>query len=627
MTEVFTDINKTILPMKKNKFFLLLSLIVLTLQLGCSKNALFHSKPTRRPSNLRYNIQRPVPQKSIKPVQSVKSNPPVQNKTPKQSPTKSYLPSKSTFIASTQPAPSISTISIPTATPPPPPPTALPPPPPPPTALPPPPPPPPKAVQVTQQKSHYVFQDFFPYQRIQKTFHQVTNEKNKTTLFFQAFDRYGLSIRDLQEDELNLYENQIPIKNYTLSSESQRLDHKLEIVFVIDTAGSMKRYIDIIRNNITYLVNKLNEDQIHTNLCLVTFRDIVEKRCNFFFLDNPFTLQNENTLKFLSDISSLKLHGGGTYHQNALGGLLTAARHTPWNPSSQRMAILVTDALFWTPLYSHPEARTAPDYSTVLNALNKNNIQVFTLTQDYFGFSKNYFEYPSLAEATSGQWFNIKDLEEKSTQAILNHIRDQLNIFYKIEYVVEEQEGLNPFLPLQDREISLSTNTTQSFHEAEGIEIEVQNIHSNLPRGATTPQSYWPLDEENIKSNNIIVTVDGAKKEIDYDFFLQDGKIFFTNPSPEGSEVIVLYELEGLINNIQRHPLVLQSSTQMEPSNFSLLLNEKKADNTYFEIESANDGTLSLNLRNNIFSDEDPFDIRQSNGLNISLSYEAIQPR
>ena len=210
-----------------------------------------------------------------------------------------------------------------------------------------------------------VFQDFFPYRRVQKTYHQIVNEKNKTTLFFQAFDRHGLNIRDLQKDNLHLSENGIRIENYTISSERQRFDHKLEIVFVIDIAGSMKRYIDMVKNNIVNFVNKLEEDQIHVNLCLVTFRDSVEKRCRFFYPDNPLTPQNDNVLRFLDTLSRLELYRGyNEYHENVLGGMLTAARHTPWSPGNQRMIILATDALFWIPLlhranfyHSRPESR------------------------------------------------------------------------------------------------------------------------------------------------------------------------------------------------------------------------------------------------------------------------------
>ncbi len=596
--------------MKKNNFFLSLSLIILTLQLGCSKNALFHTKPIRQTNSLKHNAQRPA--FNVKPNQSINSKSPVQNTIPKKNspnipskqliptnpiqPTSSIFPAPTITAFSISPAPSITTTPLP-----------------------------PKAAPVAQQKSHHLFQDFFPYRWIQKSFQQITNENNKTTLFFQAFDHYGFNVRDLQKDDLHLSENQIDIKSYTLSSERERLDHKLEVVFVINTAGSMERYIDMIKNNITYLVNKLEEDQMHVNLCLVTFRDSIEKRCRFFYPDNPLTLQNENVLKFLDDISRLRLHRGyNEYHENVLGGMLEAIRHTPWNPGNQRMIILATDALFWIPLYnSRPESREAPDYQTVLNALKESNIQLFALTQDYNGFSKDYFKCPSLVEATSGQWFNIKTLEERNIQNIFNHIREQLNIFYKIEYFVEYQEGLNPFLALEDREINLTTTTIQNSHE-EDVQIEVQSIHSNLPEGADQLLSHWPLNEPDIKKDNVTVTVNRVRQKIGNDFFIENGQIFFEEPPPNSSEILVRYEFESLINNVKKHPLILQSSNHIEVSNLSLFLNEKKADQTYFEVESADDGSILLNLRSNVFSDEDPFNIRQSKGLSISFSYEAI---
>ena len=256
----------------------------------------------------------------------------------------------------------------------------------------------------------------------------------------------------------------------------------------------------------------------------------MEKPCQIFYPDNPVTPEDENILKFLSDLSRLKLHRGGVYQENALGGILEAARHTPWSPGNQRMIVLVTDALFWTPLnngsYGY-ESRTAPWYETVLDSVTTQNaIQVFAITQDHGGFSKDYFKQSSLVKATSGQWFNIKTLEEQDMQTIFDHIRDQLNVFYKIEYFVEDQEGLNALLSLEDRKINLATNTTQN----QDTQIEIQDIQSNLPEGAKL-QSHWPLGETNIKNDNISVTVDGVNKELGQDFLIEDGQISFYRTS------------------------------------------------------------------------------------------------
>ena len=586
--------------MKKNKLFVLL--LTLTFQLGCSKNALFHvnyaglSKTNRKTHTQRPVLVSPNPNKSNQP-------------TPKQNPDLSnpYVSSRPTLnltdpIVQSKPIvqPKLSFA-----------------------------PPPPKTM-IAQQRTHHIFQDIFPYRWIQKSFYQTVNERNKTTLFFQAFNNYDLNIRDLEKENLHLSENHIEVKNYTLSSERERLDHKLEVVFVIDTAYSMEKYIDIIKNNITHFVRGLREDEIHADLCLVTFRDSVEKICSNFYPDNPLTPQNENALKFLNDISGLKLHKGyNEYRENILGGLLAAAEHTPWNPGNQRMIILATDAFFWEPEphNSRPEGKVAaaPDYPTVLDALTENNIQVFALAQDYRGFSRKNFRFPSLVEATSGRWFNIKTLEERTIGPIFNHIRDQFNIFYKIEYFVEDQEGLNPSLPLEDRQIDLTINEMwHPIFSYEGVDIQIAGIYSSTPEGAAKLQSSWPLSKVDINKKSLVVTVNGVDKKIDQDFFMEDGKIIFVESPSSGSEISIKYELGELINNIQKHPLILDQKHQPshEVLNFFLQLNGKEADHSYFEIESANDGSLSLHLKDQVFSDEDPFDIRQLDGLSISLSYE-----
>ena len=103
----------------------------------------------------------------------------------------------------------------------------------------------------------------------------------------------------MQKDDIVLSENGLEVENYTLSATERRLNHKLEVVFVIDVGADMERYSEAMEENITYFVNKLEEFQIHTNFCLLAFTDLVnEGQCDIFFPDNPITLQNENAVKF-----------------------------------------------------------------------------------------------------------------------------------------------------------------------------------------------------------------------------------------------------------------------------------------------------------------------------------------
>ena len=484
---------------------------------------------------------------------------------------------------------------------------------------------PPVPPEIIEKRSQHELHDTFTYTPIEDSFFQSTYNKNKTTLLFRAFDSYGLNIRNLQEEELTLSENQIEVTNYTLSSQSQKLDHTLEVVFAIDTGGSMDEYDHIVKENITYLVNKLAETQLHTSFCFVAFKDLVKRHCNNFFPDNPLTPQNDNILKFLSDISRLEFQRGGSYHQNALGGVLSASQ-APWNANTQRIVILITDALFWTSVNKGESKGTAPDYEDVLKSLTDNNIQAFTLAQDYDGFSKDYFGHPSLSDATSGQWFDIKNLNDQDMDNILGQIRDQIDITYKIEYFVEDQEGLNALLPLEDRYISLTSNLAVS---TDVMDIQIEAVHSSTPDGSQQLQSYWRLNQNTaINENYVFVTVN---EQPEYDFSIENGEIVFSNPPPSGSKIFIQYEAGRLRDNIREHPILLptdpkhQDSSNIQIDSVSLKLNDVIVSDQDFEI-TFSDPTenIQLHLSENIFDDTDPYNIRSSGELKISLWYEVI---
>ena len=489
---------------------------------------------------------------------------------------------------------------------------------PPPVILHPPPPPPPPPPPLIQMQSQHEFRDQFPYTWSQHLFKQPI--QNTTAVLFKAYNERGFNIKDLQNEDITVTENQIEIQNYTLSSYTEKKNLSLEVVLAIDTQGSMRRYMHLIKENMAYFVDILQENAIDAKFCLVTFRDRVEKVCNKFIEDHPLTPENENFISFLDDLSGLNLGGGGSYKENALGGLLTATQ-APWQPNSQRIVILITDALFWVkPFDRGIEALTAPDYPTVLNALEKNNIQVFALTYDYDGFSKNYFEYPSLVEASSGQWFDLKALNSSNILEITDQVKEQIDVFYRLEYIVEESSPLNPFLNLNEREISL----TSYF---KNIQIEVQNIDSNMSSGKPELQSHWLL-ESNQPIQVHLVTVDG---QLEDNFFIEDNYIVFNQPPHRGSEIYIEYEVGRLIDNVQRHPLVLQSDPQHhKPSTQEVLitsvqveLNGKLASQEDFEIEiSSDDQVVQLKLNESVFADHDPFDIRTFATLNIVVSYE-----
>ena len=461
------------------------------------------------------------------------------------------------------------------------------------------------------QMSQREFRTFFPYTWSTTSFSQSVNDRNKTTLFFHAYNEKGFYARDLQKEDLIVTENQSEIFNYTLSPQRQ-YERNLEVVFVVDTGGNMQRYKDIIAKSVQSLKNELEEQEIHPEFCLVTFKDSVEQTCHKF-IDNNFMV-------FQNYISNLRLvGGGGTNTQNPLAGLLAAA-NIP-RSDNQRIIVLITDALPWLEIHSLSRLMV-PRYSRVLNRLSSQTfyqpgMQVFALTRSHHLFS-------DLTEDTFGQWFDIRKIEKKeiSIDQVFNQIGEHLNILHKIEYLVEDQQGLNPSLALEERDIKIDS-------QIEDIQIEIQEIQSNMPDGGIEPQSRFLLSKDNIINKDhiyVVSTVDGFKG-LEYDFFIEDGEIVFTEVLPEGVQIAVQYEKGDLIDNIQRHPLILKgnhtdTADQIEISSISLKLNGKPASNEDFEIESISDNRFYFHLSENVFHNTDPYNIRMSSGLNISIIYE-----
>lgn len=349
-----------------------------------------------------------------------------------------------------------------------------------------------------------------------------SDEKRKTTINFKAFhSEDGSSISDLRKQDLILKEGTVTVNNYTLSRRNEFYQPQLELVFVIDVTTTMSDEIERVKESIIDFVNDLSLIDVETQLCLVTFSDFLEKKCDAFVDDVASTKDNENLLQFIADINDIELdnslgRGGGTQmNENSLGGLLSAVQDTPWNKESQRMAVLVTDAWFWdadgnklAPLYSRAdgtpniEGNEAPSYSDVLNALDDKGVQVFAITPDLPGFSRDYnpslyssltrweqvpwnSDYqekkkrgmrrgwqPSLVEYTGGQWFDIEKLNRNETNIndIYDYIISQVQTFYRIEYLSSDNPGLT--VDNVDQSQILLENKENT------LQIKIQNIYS-----------------------------------------------------------------------------------------------------------------------------------------------------
>lgn len=119
---------------------------------------------------------------------------------------------------------------------------------------------------------------------------------------------------------------------------------QVDIVFAIDTTGSMGTAIRNVQSNIIEFVNELDEAGIKPSFALVDFRDITCDGQHYTHIvkngdSNWFT----DAEKFKEKVSSLSVSGGGDGPETPVDAL-EMARSLDMRKTSQKFIILVTDA-------------------------------------------------------------------------------------------------------------------------------------------------------------------------------------------------------------------------------------------------------------------------------------------
>lgn len=129
------------------------------------------------------------------------------------------------------------------------------------------------------------------------------------------------------------------------SSEPGTATGKADVVFVIDTTGSMSGAISGVKNNVVKFAEALVEDyNVDANFALVEFRDITvdgkdSTKLHKSISSNWFT----NVESYKTEVNKLTVGGGGDAPETPIDGLETA-RNLDWRNGAMKFVILVTDA-------------------------------------------------------------------------------------------------------------------------------------------------------------------------------------------------------------------------------------------------------------------------------------------
>lgn len=193
-----------------------------------------------------------------------------------------------------------------------------------------------------------------------------------------------------------------------------------DIIFVVDTTGSMDSYIKNVRNNINSFAAKLEADGVAARWALVDYRDIVETRSNYAYpsrvVTNGSSEWYNDASSYASAIGSLTVDGGGDIPESAVDALKLATT-VNGRDGATTFFILVTDAN-----YKEENIYGIENMQQLIDELTEEGIIVSVVTNPqyynkytygdrywYYGGSDHSSDgcYRDLIDTTGGIFVNI----------------------------------------------------------------------------------------------------------------------------------------------------------------------------------------------------------------------------
>ena len=188
---------------------------------------------------------------------------------------------------------------------------------------------------------------------------------------------------------------------------------KADIIFVVDSTGSMGDEITNVRDNIDEFVSKLEHDSVDVRLGLVEYKDIYEDGYGSTRAYNWYSDVEE----FKTQLSSLKVTGGGDAPESVVDAL-ECAQNMGFRKGVNKFIIVITDASY--------KNGTSQDRNITLedeiNDLKLKNICVSVVTL------RGYFSaYNALIEKTGGVLIDINQNFAIGFMPIISNIGMETN--------------------------------------------------------------------------------------------------------------------------------------------------------------------------------------------------------
>lgn len=188
---------------------------------------------------------------------------------------------------------------------------------------------------------------------------------------------------------------------------------KADVVFVIDTTGSMWGEIQNVRNNIESFVAKLEENRVDIRLGLVEYRDIYADGIGSTKSYDWYTSVDS----FKSELASLGVGGGGDTPESVVDALY-CARNMKYRSGVKKYIILLTDA-------NYKDGTSVDSGATLADEIKElcaEEIVVSVVTDPYYASV-----YNQLVSQTDGVSANINQNFTTALEPLIAKMGEKVN--------------------------------------------------------------------------------------------------------------------------------------------------------------------------------------------------------
>ena len=226
----------------------------------------------------------------------------------------------------------------------------------------------------------------------EENINQTSGDETSSVSLFSSSSDSGFYKAEVDEDLLTtLNETNKAMLSSTVSGQA-------DIVFAIDTTGSMSSTINNVVTNVTSFATTLSDNyNVNVNYALIDFKDLEEDGAGTTtVIKNGSSNWFSNVNTFVNKVDTLVASGGGDSPECSVDALETA-RRLDFRTSASKFIILITDASY----------KEINDYGIVsmaeeIELLKADGVNTSVVT------TSNYQDtYRSLYESTGGIYANI----------------------------------------------------------------------------------------------------------------------------------------------------------------------------------------------------------------------------